>query len=89
MASKGERTPAAGGAGKAEQIVAGLGGAANIVEIEGCITRLRTEVEDASLVDEAALRAAGAHGVVTMGNAVQVVVGTDADPLAAEIEDML
>ena len=30
---------------KAEQILAGLGGAANIVEIEACITRLRTEVE--------------------------------------------
>ena len=30
--------------GKAEQIVAGLGGAANIDEVEGCITRLRTEV---------------------------------------------
>lgn len=76
-------------ASKAEKIVAGLGGVANIVEVEGCITRLRTEVEDASLVDEAALRAAGAHGVVTMGTAVQVVVGTEADPLAAEIEDML
>ena len=86
MASKGGR---AGEAGKAARIVAGLGGAANIVEIEGCITRLRTEVEDPSLVDEAALRAAGAHGVVAMGNAVQVVVGTDADPLAAEIEEML
>ena len=46
---------------KAEQILAGLGGAENIVEIEACITRLRTEVEDGSLVDEKALKAAGAH----------------------------
>jgi PTS system N-acetylglucosamine-specific IIB component len=74
---------------KAEKIVAGLGGIDNIEEIEGCITRLRTEVHDATLVDEAALKAAGAHGVVTIGTAVQVVVGTDADPLAAEIEDMM
>jgi PTS system N-acetylglucosamine-specific IIB component len=73
---------------KAEKIVAGLGGLENITEIEGCITRLRTEVEDPSLVDESALRAAGAHGVVKMGSAVQVVIGTDADPLAEEIEDM-
>ena len=29
---------------KAADIVAGLGGAGNISEIEGCITRLRTEV---------------------------------------------
>ncbi|MEU5363122.1 PTS glucose/sucrose transporter subunit IIB [Streptomyces sp. NPDC005925] len=76
-------------ASKAEKIVAGLGGLDNIEEVEGCITRLRTEVVDPSKVDEAALKAAGAHGVVTMGNAVQVVIGTDADPLAAEIEDLM
>ncbi|HEV7627141.1 MAG TPA: PTS glucose/sucrose transporter subunit IIB [Streptomyces sp.] len=74
---------------KAEKIVAGLGGLDNIAEIEGCITRLRTEVEDATLVDEAALRAAGAHGVVKMGSAIQIVIGTDADPIAGEIEDMM
>ena len=52
---------------KAEQILAGLGGAENIVEIEACITRLRTEVKDGSLVDQAALKAAGAHGVMAAG----------------------
>ena len=36
----------------AEQILAALGGADNIIEIEPCITRLRAEVEDPSLVDE-------------------------------------
>ena len=45
---------------KAEQILAGLGGADNVVEIEACITRLRTEVTDPGKVDEAALKAAGA-----------------------------
>ncbi|MTE19216.1 PTS sugar transporter [Streptomyces sp. TRM43335] len=75
--------------GKAESIVVGLGGIDNIIEIEGCVTRLRTEVEDPSRIDEAALKAAGAHGVVRMGTAVQVVIGTDADPIAAEIEDMM
>lgn len=74
---------------KAEKIVAGLGGLDNIAEIEGCITRLRTEVEDPALVDEAVLRAAGAHGVVKMGSAIQIVIGTDADPIAGEIEDMM
>ncbi|MFJ9844958.1 glucose PTS transporter subunit EIIB [Kitasatospora sp. NPDC101155] len=76
-------------ASKAEKIVAGLGGIENIEEVEGCITRLRTEVKDATLVDEAALKAAGAHGVVKMGTAIQVVIGTDADPIAADIEDMM
>lgn len=74
---------------KAEQILAALGGAGNIVEIEPCITRLRTEVTDASLVDEAALKAAGAHGVITSGTVVQVVVGPEADNLAEDIEDLM
>ncbi len=43
---------------KADAIISGLGGADNIVEIEACITRLRTEVKDGAKVDEAALKAA-------------------------------
>jgi N-acetylglucosamine PTS system EIIB component len=74
---------------QAEKIVAGLGGAANIIEIEPCITRLRTEVEDASLVDDAALKAAGAHGVMRSGSVVQVVLGPEADTIASDIEDLL
>jgi N-acetylglucosamine PTS system EIIB component len=76
-------------ADKAERIVAGLGGADNIVEIEPCITRLRTVVSDGALVDEAALKAAGAHGVLRSGNVVQVIVGPEADNLAIDIEDLL
>ncbi|MCA4134925.1 glucose PTS transporter subunit EIIB [Arthrobacter sp. M4] len=74
---------------KAEQIIEGLGGAANIVEIEACITRLRTEVKDGSLVKESILKGAGAHGVLSSGNVVQVVVGPEADTLAEDIEDLL
>ena len=73
---------------KAEAILTALGGAANIVEIEPCTTRLRTELGDPALVDEGALRRAGAHGVITAGNVVQVVVGLDAETLADEIEDL-
>lgn len=74
---------------KADDILKALGGAGNIVEMEPCITRLRTEVEDAAQVDEAGLKAAGAHGVMIAGNAVQVVVGPEADTLAEDIEDLL
>ena len=76
-------------ASKAESIVAGLGGIDNIIEIEPCITRLRSEVRDPSKVDQAALKAAGAHGVIASGTAVQVVVGTEADTLASDIEDLM
>lgn len=74
---------------KAEDILAGLGGADNVEDIEGCITRLRTEVIDASRVNEAALKAAGAHGVVVAGTVVQVVVGPEADSLADDIQDLM
>ena len=75
--------------GQAERIVEGLGGRANIVEVEACITRLRTELADTSLVNEQALKDAGVHGVMRAGSVVQVVVGPDADTLASDIEELL
>jgi N-acetylglucosamine PTS system EIIB component len=74
---------------KAQAIIAGLGGADNILEIEPCITRLRTVVRDGSRVNDAALKAAGAHGVMRAGTVVQVVVGPEADTLCMDIEDLL
>lgn len=74
---------------KAESLLAGLGGADNIADLEACITRLRTEVNDPSLVDEAALRAAGAMGVVKQGRVVQVVVGPQADTIAEDMQDLM
>lgn len=73
---------------KAEEILAALGGDANIRDLEACITRLRVEVEDPAKVDEARLKAAGAFGVVQQGTAVQVVVGPQADTIAEDIEDL-
>jgi PTS system N-acetylglucosamine-specific IIB component len=75
--------------GKAEQIVAGLGGAGNIDDVEGCITRLRTEVKDPSLVDQAALKQAGAHGVLVAGKIVQVVVGQRVRLRPDDVNDLL
>ncbi len=75
--------------GKAEGIVAGLGGADNIIEIEPCATRLRTEVHDSARVDDAALKKAGAIAVMRAGNAIQVIVGPDADNIASDIEDLM
>lgn len=73
---------------RAAALVAGLGGAANIAEVEGCITRLRTEVHDPALVDQAALKKL-AHGVVVSGTVVQVVVGPEADMIADDVADLL
>ncbi|MFL0448071.1 PTS transporter subunit EIIB [Corynebacterium xerosis] len=70
-------------------IVAGLGGAGNIDEIEGCITRLRTVVNNPALVDKDGLARAGAMGVVATGDIVQVVVDPEAELIAEDIEDLL
>ncbi|MDI9889173.1 PTS transporter subunit EIIB [Streptomyces sp. HNM0645] len=74
---------------KARLIVDGLGGADNIADIEACITRLRTEVNDPGVVDLGALKKAGAHGVLVSAGVVQVVVGPEADSLAEDIKELL
>src|SRR4051794_32622745 len=80
-------TPVASG-GRGEQFVAALGGGANLKTIDACTTRLRLSLADPAAIDEPALRALGARGIVRPGgDSVQVVVGPIADQLAGEIRD--
>lgn len=74
---------------QAARVLAAFGGVANIVDIEPCTTRLRSEVRDPALVDVTALRAAGAHGVMISGRVVQVVIGPSVDTLATDLEDLM
>ena len=46
-------------------------------------------MKDPALVDQGALKAAGAHGVMASGKVVQVVVGPEADNLADDIADLM
>lgn len=73
---------------QAKQLLSGLGGTENITEIEPCITRLRVEVKNPLKVDEEALAAGGALGVVKTDRCIQVVVGPVADELAADMEKL-
>ena len=60
----------------AAAILAGVGGKDNVTSIDHCITRLRLEVKDRLLVDEKAIKAAGAAGVIRPGKtSVQVIIG--------------
>lgn len=77
------------GTGQAAAILAGLGGVANIDEIEPCTTRLRSLVKEPGRVDTAALRASGAFGVMVSGRVVQVVIGPGVDTLASDLEDLM
>ena len=57
-------------------ILEGLGGKENVTSIDHCITRLRLEVKDRLLVNEAKIKASGAAGVIRPGKtAVQVIIG--------------
>ena len=67
-----------------------LGGAGNLVTVDACTTRLRLTVADQKAVDDAALKALGARGIVRPSQqALQVVVGPVADQLAASIRSGL
>ncbi|MBQ6889421.1 MAG: PTS transporter subunit EIIB, partial [Oscillospiraceae bacterium] len=60
----------------AKGILEGLGGKDNVVAIDHCITRLRLEVKDNQLVNEAKIKATGASGVIRPGKtSVQVIIG--------------
>lgn len=72
-------------AARAAQILAGLGGAANVVSVEPGLARLHAEVRDPALLDEVAVRGSGALGLVQAGPAVQVLVGADLPEIVAAI----
>lgn len=67
-----------------------LGGKENIVSVDYCITRLRIEVKDSSLVDDKAFSDLGASGVVKVGQSgVQVIFGAKAQFIAGDIKNMI
>jgi PTS system N-acetylglucosamine-specific IIC component len=67
-----------------------LGGGANLTEVGACTTRLRLNVRDQAAVDDAALKALGARGLIRpSATALQVVLGPIADVVAVEIRDAL
>ncbi len=73
----------------AEQVLAALGGKANVQSVEGCITRLRLFVNDPAQIDDAHLKSLGASGVIKRGKIAQVVLGTQSDRIADRIKRLL
>ena len=67
-----------------------LGGRANIVDVDACMTRLRVTVKDATKVgSEEEWKAEGAMGLVMKGQGVQAIYGPKADVLKSDIQDLL
>ena len=70
-------------------ITKGLGGKANISDVDCSITRLRCTVKDASLVSEAVLKQTGAKGVIQKGTGVQIVYGPKVTVIKSDLEHFL
>lgn len=74
---------------KAEIIFAGLGGEENIASIDNCATRLRLEVKDMSIVNEAKIKSAGVAGINKVSDRnIQVIVGTEVQFVADEMSKL-
>lgn len=67
----------------------GLGGKANISDVDACATRLRVTVFDQDKVDEALLKSSGAAGIIRKGNGVQVIYGPRVSVIKSHLEDYL
>lgn len=73
---------------QAQEILNALGGWDNLTDLQHCITRIRVDFRDDSKIDEAALRKAGAFGVVVVGSHAQIVMGPQAEEIAEEINTL-
>lgn len=74
----------------AAEILEGLGGAGNVISAGHCATRLRVELKDPSLTDDAKLRQAGALGVMRAGRkGVQVIIGTQVQFVSDAVNEQL
>ena len=70
-------------------ILKGLGGKANLSDVDCCATRLRVTVLNAELVKDELLKESGASGVIHKGNGVQVIYGPQVSVVKSNLEDFL
>ena len=70
-------------------ILEGVGGKQNVTSIDNCITRLRLEVKDNTVVNEKLIKSAGVSGVIRPGKTnVQVIIGTKVQFVADEFKKL-
>ncbi len=88
-----QAAPATGGS-EAENLahtyLSVIGGKGNVSDVDACITRLRLTLKDASKVDEAAAKRAGASGVIRLNNqSVQIIIGPKAELIASAMHKLI
>ncbi|MCX4372346.1 MAG: glucose PTS transporter subunit IIA [Dysosmobacter sp.] len=70
-------------------ILKGLGGKANLSDVDCCATRLRVTVIDPENVSDALLKQSGASGIIHKGNGVQVVYGPQVAVIKSNLVDFM
>ena len=71
------------------EITRGLGGSANIEDVDCCATRLRCTVVKPELVNEDVLRMTSPSGIVRKGQGIQVIYGPAVSVIKSNLEDYL
>lgn len=85
-----EKQPSIQYADLAAVCLEGLGGKENILDVTNCATRLRVSVKDADkIMEQSYFKDHGAHGLVKMGNAIQVIIGLSVPNVREEFEKLL
>ena len=87
--AKGKRGAEPGYDEKSAAILAGVGGADNLEDIDCCATRLRLTLVDSSKVDEEILRSTGASGVIRKGSGIQVIYGPSVTIVKSNLEEFV
>lgn len=74
----------------ATKIIEGLGGFDNIITVNNCISRLRVDVKDMSLVNEEELKKTGSMGIVKPSEThIQVIYGPKVEQVANSVREVL
>lgn len=72
-----------------EELILAFGGAQNIKNLDACITRLRVQLHDVSLIDEPKFKQLGANGVLKAGNGIQVIFGPRSENIKTQMEELI
>lgn len=74
----------------AKKILENIGGKENVIDVESCVTRLRLELKDGSLVNEENIKKTGAGGIMRFGeNEIQVIIGVEVNRITKEFKRLL
>ena len=74
---------------KAAEILKAIGGGANLIDLEACITRLRISLKNTDIVNKARLKELGAAGIMHTGPNMQIIFGVESDQIKEEMRHLI